>query len=266
MAKCNRCGKWSLFLKVNRYGYCSDCAAAIAEQERRIQEEKDRKEDARRKWESSPEFYLSKICTRAFSPKSFIDDMTAVYVYRAVPLMNVDRAMLKNMVQRNKFTLHAKIEDGAAVLYWDNARIGTVNQDTITRMLVTWIEQELPVVINIMCVTPGRETCGIAFYRSEIAYQKNRSKTIVRLTGCTSNERQLNIACCTSGEKLICVEDDEHEGRVNVVTLVDEAPVGNLPARYAAEFLDGCGSNLVLFDHRETNDNGSLVPFVAIYE
>ena len=52
MAKCKRCGKWGLFLKLDKDGNCVACQRELAEQReaelrRRREEEKRRREEKR---------------------------------------------------------------------------------------------------------------------------------------------------------------------------------------------------------------------------
>lgn len=48
MAKCNMCGKWGIFLKVNKYGRCENCENKMQEEWRRIAREKQQEEERKK--------------------------------------------------------------------------------------------------------------------------------------------------------------------------------------------------------------------------
>lgn len=198
-----------------------------------------------------------------YSRKVFkIGDCIEVYCYTRVPIVDVYREELANMVACESYNLAPVLTyNGSIALLHDGVVVAHLGDRL--QMCKDWMKRGDPIRCEVTGFRTGSEHVVLAFYRNEEARLSAHESFIVKLTSYSSGEKQDTICGTMPMEKLVCEEDCEADGKVNVTDTAG-APLGRLPKKYADMFFDD-GFAGIFFDHYNENDEGKLIPFVKIY-
>lgn len=177
MAKCNMCGKWGIFLKVNKYGRCENCENKVQEEWRRIarekQQEKERKkqEELRLKQERKEQAERAKKLEYHPEPfKAKIDDWYLKYRYTHVRT-NIDQEKF----YRGFVTLQP---DGDAVyIIIDNANIGKIIDEQKAQMIIDFSSRKELIIAQM----DSPASICIGFYKKILEGIENAEYEIYRI-------------------------------------------------------------------------------------
>ena len=263
MAKCYRCGKWGLFLRVTD-GFCAEClpivlADAQAKKQKIAPQIPVSINRPPVKYDAT-KLYLDRLSDRTFFPKMVIGDCVAVYSYPQLSVTKVDQGVLKYMCENKLYNVTPAIHsDGNIALIHDGAVVALLNERE--EMCRDWIKRGDPIQCQFVSFQSGHERVAMAFYRNEQARLANHKSTVIKLTRYSSADKQDAICCLSDGEKLMCCEDIDSD-RICVYSL-SHNEIGFLPTKYQDDFEEFAG---VFFDHSEKSPDGDKeVPFVKIY-
>lgn len=190
-------------------------------------------------------------------------DCIQVHGFVRVPVSGVDREVLQRMVCENSYAVTPTLILGnTVVLMYDGVVVATL--DDHVKLCREWLKSGDPIRCEMTGFQPSKEHVVLALYRNEEKHLVDHSNVIVKLTTYSAEAKQDCIAISTQGDLLTCAEDDNVDGKVNVLDWSGD-PIGRLPKKYADLYMaDGIAG--IFFDHTEEDGNGKLAPFVKIYQ
>jgi len=205
--------------------------------------------------------------TKYIYPK-VVDDCSIVYWYPSVPVANVNREKLRNLVSVKKSSLDAvdvSVElapDGDIVLLHDGVMMGKVMDRQ--KMCADWLNKKLLLRCVFSCYKDGAETVALAFYRNDLLKYSSAKYVIVKLTSFRSEDAQFCISSMKGPEKL-----NIHSGSGRKILDIYGETIGNLPKKYQ-DLYDEDGIDAVYFDHFDTVEDDDMdeaiyVPYVKLY-
>lgn len=228
---CRICKRSGLVTAINPDGLCPDCALSMYQRP----------------------FHVA---------KSLLDGCPIVYKYRMVAVQNVNREILRQMVDAEQFCVNLSVSECVS-LNWNGQCVAVLNSHV--SMCKDWLARKDPIVCEFVSFKAGEEKVELCFYQDAEKHLKDRECNIVQLTSFRSSEKQETIDCLECGELLTIAENDI--GKL-IVQDIDYGCIGNLPAKFVKLFNEGKVSK-VFFDHSETEEKDSgdeiLIPFVRIY-
>lgn len=286
---CGRCNKSGLFTKLNKEGYCAECAAKRKE-EQAAKLEKEREEILKKIYHTpsvnsdscvnqpqsfnfpmkadekrASEIRRMEYSTRHwFTPPAVLDGCVMVYRYPNVSVKIHARHLLEELFIAEEFRVELQISESNDVIIKSKfGIIGTVLEKD--QIIKDWKKRGDPMICEFVTFASGQESIALFLYRDDESRFLDREKHIVKLTSCMSASKQEAIECLTKNEKLFIDLDDYDKLYVKDIS---NYPIGNLPAKYK-KLYDAGTIDAVYFDHSEIIENDSgiekEIPFVRIY-
>ena len=264
MAKCSRCGKKGLFLKLMN-GLCLDCVSIVSAEER------DKKRNAppdpaieRKSAELSKlraGRYLDQVEDRKYRYSSISGEYIAVYNYSRLYVTDVNQSMLQHLCEARKYVVSPIIDNnGDILLAYQDAPVCKLAE--CVEMCRDWIQRDDPIHCEFVSFQTGREYVAMTFYRKE-PHLNDLEYEIIKLPGFYVTEMQFTIDNLRSGAKLLYSDDSVSE-RIYVCDL-DYNPIGCLPIKHHLAIKNG-STYLLYLDHIEFTDDNMAVPYVRVYK
>lgn len=196
-----------------------------------------------------------------------VDDCSIVYWYPSIPVADVNREKLRDLVSAKKSPFGAVevstelAPNGDIVLSHDGVMMGRVMGRQ--QMCADWLKKKLFLRCVFSCYKDGEETVALAFYKDDRKRYMDCKSAIVKLTAYTADDIQFTVSEMKGPEKL---KIDEFEG---LVLDIYNSEIGKLPAKYR-RICEEDGIESVYFDHfdvlcDEETDEEIYVPYVKIY-
>ena len=256
MAKCIKCGKRGLFLKLNNAGLCNDCEKRAA------------------KTVKSKNIYTPPVVIKIeeFLPNK-IDNYILVYDYYNICLNIEDYSPIESCIQNKNYFISIKMENSEIYVYSDYGKIGTMQGTHYSSMATDWIRKNEPFVCKISEIDTTNKTVKInlGFYRDMLKKIQGKKYVTVKLTAYKSDIRQDNILHLSQNDFLFVGCDEYADNPAcKVYTSCTSAEedsydvIGNLPHKYKEMYLNG-DISAITFDHCEEDDYFLSIPFVNIY-
>lgn len=190
-----------------------------------------------------------------------IDDCSIEYWYPSLPVSNVDRDKLREMLIAKKHQPQIEIsQDGRVFLTYVGAMVAILQdkQD----MCTDWLKKNLPLVCQFSSFEKNNEKVALAFYKDSRQRYDDYNTAVVELTAFNNEDAQFTISEMESTERL---KVDKYEG---FVMDIYNNEIGKLPAKYR-RLCEDDAVKAIYFDHYEVSLNKDFediyIPFVKIY-
>lgn len=276
MAKCVRCGKFSLF-KSYENGLCDKCISDI-ERERKMKELEEKQERLKREIaeqeriaaEAAEQLRIAELLTL---PQKFFGAVLA-YKYTDVRLSVPDPSCFSKMNIGTKLNAyqdpHNPDDTNAVRLVWNDETLAYFCRGKLQDMANDYIQFGGHVHGVVAQLMPEDNTifAHLGFYKGQhqdefkSLFRKNPQAKTYRLTGSASEEKQSSIMLSHVGEK--CDIEYDYEKEKYLIVCGDE--LGYLPAP-ASKVIEEYGeeSCSVFISEIDTNDSGKYYANVYLF-
>lgn len=263
MAKCSRCGKKGVFLKLMD-GICLDCVSIVSAEEKAQKRNAPPDPSIERKSAELANLraarYLNQVKDRVYHYDSIVGAYTAVYNYLKLYVTDVNQSILQHLCESRKYVVSPAVHhSGDILLTYQDAPVCKLAE--CVDMCRDWLKRGDPIHCEFVSFQTGREYVAMTFYRTENQLDGLQYE-VVKLPGFSVAEMQFTIDNLQSGAKLLYSNDSASE-RIYVRDL-DYNPIGCLPIQHQTAIKNGAELHLYL-DHIEYTDDNKAVPYVRVY-
>ena len=276
MAKCVRCGKFSLF-KSFPNGLCNNCLAEL-EKEKKLKELHEKQERIKREIaeqeriikETEEQIRIQEMLTL---PERFFG-FNKAYDYEDVNLFVPDSHAFSKMNVGTKLNAYRdsdnEYDKNAVRLEWNSDTLAYFYRGKLQDMANDYLRFGGCVhgVITGLMPEDKKIQAHLGFYKGENydrireLYKKNPKAKSYKLTGSSSESKQSNIMICNVGDE--CDVEYDYDKDKYLVSSGDE--LGYLPAS-AAKMIDEYGEDncSVFISDIDTNDSGNRYCCVYLF-
>lgn len=197
-----------------------------------------------------------------------INDCSIAYWYPSVPVAEVNREKLRELVSSKQASFDAvevSVElaaNGDILLSHDGVIMGKVLDRQ--QMCADWLHKNLLLRCVFSSYKKGEETVALAFYKDDRQRYSTNKAAVVKLISYKNEEAQFGISEMHWPEKLKVDEYDGHR-----VLDIYNSNIGRLPAKFQRLYDEG-EVEAIYFDHYDTvadEETGEdiYVPFVRLF-